>query len=265
MAGPHVVGVVALLWQAKPALVRDIAATKALLNSTANPNVTVSNGTQCGGIDHVPNNHFGYGLVDALAAYNSGGAAAPATAASATATTTGAVGERRAAPQDLFGGARRDDGTYVYSFGGYSFSTAQTLDVVYRYDPATNAGRRWHRCRGKELVASAVYYPPTNKIYVFGGAQRDAAIVLDTTQIYDIASNTWSMGATMPAPRSQHGRGLQPGQRQDLPQRRLRDVDHRLDPGHDLGVRPGREHLHDKAPSPTHAGRNRLRESSTAT
>src|SRR4029077_7910816 len=43
MAGPHVVGVVALLWQAHPALSRDIAATKALLSSTANPNVTVSN------------------------------------------------------------------------------------------------------------------------------------------------------------------------------------------------------------------------------
>ena len=65
MAGPHVVGVVALLWSAHPELVRDIAATKAVLNNTANPNLTAANGTQCGGIDHVPNNHFGYGLVDA--------------------------------------------------------------------------------------------------------------------------------------------------------------------------------------------------------
>jgi serine protease AprX len=69
MAGPHVVGVVALLWSAYPTLRRDIAGTKALLNETANPDVVVSNGTQCGGIDHVPNNHFGYGLVDVLAAY----------------------------------------------------------------------------------------------------------------------------------------------------------------------------------------------------
>ena len=45
MAGPHVVGVVALLWQAHPALSRDIAATEAVLNSTANPNISVSNGT----------------------------------------------------------------------------------------------------------------------------------------------------------------------------------------------------------------------------
>ena len=105
MAGPHVVGVVALLWQAKPALVRDIAATKALLNSTANPNVTVSNGTQCGGIDHVPNNHFGYGLVDALAAYNCGGPAATTTA-SATAASAGAVGERGSASAGPLRGTR---------------------------------------------------------------------------------------------------------------------------------------------------------------
>ena len=42
MAGPHVVGVVALLWSARPQLVRDIAATKAILENTANPAVTVS-------------------------------------------------------------------------------------------------------------------------------------------------------------------------------------------------------------------------------
>jgi serine protease AprX len=71
MAGPHVVGVVALLWSAKPKLVRDIPRTKYLLTRAANPNVTVgSNATGCGGILTRPNNHFGWGRVDALAAYN---------------------------------------------------------------------------------------------------------------------------------------------------------------------------------------------------
>jgi hypothetical protein len=71
MAGPHVVGVVALLWSAHPALVRDIDATKSILQNTANPAVTVTAQT-CGGTPstQIPNNSFGYGRVDALAALN---------------------------------------------------------------------------------------------------------------------------------------------------------------------------------------------------
>src|SRR5262249_17045856 len=41
MAGPHVCGVVALLWSARPQLVRDIATTKTVLQNTANPGVIV--------------------------------------------------------------------------------------------------------------------------------------------------------------------------------------------------------------------------------
>jgi len=71
MASPHVAGVVALLWSARPDLVRDIPGTKALLQNTANPGVTVTAQT-CGGTPStvVPNNIFGYGRVDALAAVN---------------------------------------------------------------------------------------------------------------------------------------------------------------------------------------------------
>jgi serine protease AprX len=71
MASPHVVGTVALLWSAKPNLVRDIPRTKWLLTRSANPSVTVPNNSAgCGGIASIPNNHFGWGRVDALAAYN---------------------------------------------------------------------------------------------------------------------------------------------------------------------------------------------------
>src|SRR5690606_14485115 len=71
MAGPHVVGGVALLWSAVPELVRDIPRTEYLLTRSANPNVTVPNNSAgCGGIASVPNNHFGWGRIDVLAAYN---------------------------------------------------------------------------------------------------------------------------------------------------------------------------------------------------
>lgn len=71
MAGPHVVGGVALLWSAVPELVRDIPRTEYLLTRSANPNVTVPNNSAgCGGIASVPNNHFGWGRIDVMAAYN---------------------------------------------------------------------------------------------------------------------------------------------------------------------------------------------------
>ena len=87
MAGPHVVGVVALLWSAHPELSRMITETKTLLQNTANPGVTVSPAQTCGGIPHtqIPNNSFGYGRVDALAAVN---AAGPSPTPTATVTGT---------------------------------------------------------------------------------------------------------------------------------------------------------------------------------
>ncbi|PZR96102.1 MAG: hypothetical protein DLM69_11055, partial [Candidatus Chloroheliales bacterium] len=87
MAGPHVVGSVALLWSARPQLERDITTTKQILENTANPNIAVTSGpTSCGGIDYhtIPNNHFGYGRVDVLAAVNSVPLATPTPAATNT-------------------------------------------------------------------------------------------------------------------------------------------------------------------------------------
>jgi serine protease AprX len=85
MASPHVTGVVALLWSARPALARDVGTTRALLLESANPTVNTSSQT-CGGTPSsaVPNNSFGYGRVDALAALNM----APAPTATSTPTPT---------------------------------------------------------------------------------------------------------------------------------------------------------------------------------
>jgi len=46
-------------------------------------------------------------------------------------------------------------------------------------------------------MVSAIYYAPTNKIYVFGGSDPDARTVNNLNQIYDVASNTWSIGAPL--------------------------------------------------------------------
>jgi subtilisin family serine protease len=76
MAGPHVAGIVALMWSANPNLIGDIERTERILERSASPVQVnalcpVTSGPcacdqqQAG---EVPNNVFGYGIVDAPAA-----------------------------------------------------------------------------------------------------------------------------------------------------------------------------------------------------
>ncbi|HVO81491.1 MAG TPA: S8 family serine peptidase [Terriglobales bacterium] len=66
MAAPHVAGGVALLWQAKPALVGDVDTTEATFEATAHHQKTTSN---CGGTaGKSPNNVFGYGIINLVQA-----------------------------------------------------------------------------------------------------------------------------------------------------------------------------------------------------
>jgi subtilisin family serine protease len=62
MATPHVAGAVALLWQAKPALIGNIDATETLLEKKS---VHIKTTETCGGTaGKVPNNVFGYGVLN---------------------------------------------------------------------------------------------------------------------------------------------------------------------------------------------------------
>jgi subtilisin family serine protease len=65
MAGPHVVGVVALLWSAQPKLIGDIDATEQIMIETARPYQGAPSGCDQ---SELPNNGAGYGVVDAYAA-----------------------------------------------------------------------------------------------------------------------------------------------------------------------------------------------------
>jgi subtilisin family serine protease len=140
MASPHVAGVVALLWSARPGLVRNIAATKALLQSTANPGVTVASQT-CGGIPstQIPNNSFGYGRVDAFAAYN---ASATMVTVSGRVLSPEGVAIRNATVR-LMDGAGNIRSTTTSTFGQYSFDQVRgnepysltTSSKRYRFSP----------------------------------------------------------------------------------------------------------------------------------
>jgi serine protease AprX len=133
MAGPHVAGVVALLWSARPQLARNIAATKTLLQNTANPAVTVSTPQTCGGTTstQIPNNSFGYGRVDALAAVN---AVPTAAAANISGQVTAPDGSPIAGVTiQLSGAASRK--TITDSNGNYRFQNVDT-DHTYTVIPS---------------------------------------------------------------------------------------------------------------------------------
>jgi len=65
MAGPHVAGALALLWSAAPDLIGDVDAAEQIIVGTARPRVDLSCGGEPGGR---PNNVYGWGIIDALAA-----------------------------------------------------------------------------------------------------------------------------------------------------------------------------------------------------
>ena len=68
MAGPHVTGLIGLMWAANPGLRGMIAETHETLFHTTVP-LTGQNGSNCGGDYELgPNNDWGYGTIDALAA-----------------------------------------------------------------------------------------------------------------------------------------------------------------------------------------------------
>ena len=100
---------------------------------------------------------------------------------------------------DHYGGFMDSDGTFAYEGGGYSFSVADNINTFGKFDPVANT---WTPLAPvpdlNNAEASGVYAPNVNKLFVFGGEEVTLATVVNTTRIYDIATNTWSTGAPMP-------------------------------------------------------------------
>ena len=220
MASPHVVGVVALLWQAVPSLSRDIAGTKARLNGTANPNMTVKqrHAVRWDRLD--PEQPLR--VRPRRRPVGRPGRRASTTATSASATTTSSSTSAAASGGNWVNVAPLPQTCLVVRLrltapslrvrrlpfpGVAGFESGYGLD---RYNIATDAWSTLAPDAEQGLVASAVYYPPTNKFYDFGGSTRTpdpVPIVDNVTRIYDVATNTWTMGPNMPAPRSQMASG----------------------------------------------------------
>src|SRR6476646_7754505 len=107
----------------------------------------------------------------------------------------------QAAPvgEEHYGGFMDSDGTFAYEGGGYSFYYSDNIDDFGKFDPVANT---WTPLAPvpdlNNCMASGVYAPNVSKLFVFGGERVSSVTVVDTTRIYDLATNTWSTGAPMP-------------------------------------------------------------------
>jgi hypothetical protein len=88
------------------------------------------------------------------------------------------------------------DGTYIYIFGGGPLF----LNDLWRWNPATQAWTQLANMPTAKQSIQGAYW--NGKIYVPGGFDNINAQYLTENAIYDIATNTWSTGAPLPAPQS---------------------------------------------------------------
>lgn len=91
------------------------------------------------------------------------------------------------------------DGTNLFVVGGSMYADGYwgASDILYKYTVATKTWTRLVNMPTKRVRASSVYY--NGKIYVFGGDPSNENLVYNTVEVYDIATNTWSLTPmTMP-------------------------------------------------------------------
>jgi subtilisin family serine protease len=122
MAGPHVAGVTALLLSAEPSLKGRVQMVEQILMRTANPK-TSSQG--CGGdsASDVPNNGFGWGVVDARNAIQSLSQQGTLTGVITDTITAATVADATVALHPLDNPATTVMTTTTNSTGVYTFTT----------------------------------------------------------------------------------------------------------------------------------------------
>lgn len=92
-------------------------------------------------------------------------------------------------------GAAACDGTYIYYSGGYSDLAGTTAtQTLYRYNIAANTWATMANVPRNRARHAMVYY--SGKLYCFGGVDNTPALIA-ITDIYDIATDAWSTGASL--------------------------------------------------------------------
>ena len=136
MATPHISGAMALLWSAIPSLRHQITNSRNALNNSA---VFISS-TQCGTAGP-PNNVYGWGRIDILAAVT-GGSPTPTPTATATATHSNSNSYRyRYSNRYRYIDAKREPNSYSYSHSyteTYTYSESSSVRSASAHTAASN-------------------------------------------------------------------------------------------------------------------------------
>jgi serine protease AprX len=195
IATPHISGAMALLWSAIPSLKNQISASRRAMNNAAH----FISSIQCGDAGP-PNNVYGWGRVDVLAAV----------AATPTPTPCQAWVDRAPLPYNAGGVFAVSDGTFVYAGGGADVAKGIFYKDLWKYDPITNSWTPLAFSPDYHYHSQAVYFD--GKIYNIGGYNENfPEEVTDTTRIYNIATNTWTTGEPMPQALAQMATALWDG------------------------------------------------------
>src|SRR5262249_43912243 len=134
MATPHIAGAMALLWSANPALRHQIIPSRDAVNNTA---VHIAS-TLCGTAGP-PNNVYGWGRVDILAAVGPGASPTPTPTATPSSCSWSAGPSMPTVLVRAVGVYFSADGNF-YSVGGRTSDLAGSdFQHVLRYSPGTNS------------------------------------------------------------------------------------------------------------------------------
>jgi len=168
MAAPHTAGLIALLWSAEPALIGDLETTFQIVEDSAQPVINL----QCtpNGPGGRPNNVWGWGVIDALAAVQT-----------ATGTGLGVL-----------------EGTVTESGSGTPLSEVALELVPTVYGPQREASTGPGGTYSETLLA--VTYDVTATLYGYLPGNGVAAVVSNTITTLDLAlvpAATWTLSGTV--------------------------------------------------------------------
>ena len=116
-----------------------------------------------------------------------------------------------AMPLDVYGASATAANGQLYSGGGYSFATSGNTTNFQVWNPDTDTWTALAPLPDAFTSMAAMVYGHNGKIYMFGGDDPNTGTVVNTTRIYDIASNTWSSGTPLPDVRAFAGFGYYHG------------------------------------------------------